>query len=1163
MKIGLGTTEKENNLIQVSYNQKLLELFQAQTAEVEKQTKLKSQNIIKNYKRETNGDVSFGDLNTSSASAYDQLVDIGATEEQLEKFYNTVLDKYDDFRDEIEDNPIEIKLTGWDDISDGIAGVVNGFTAMEESAKQYNDGQITAQQNNENMVSNIANMTGAMASFYDEDDDRRKKQLELQKVIYASQMAMQIAQLPGQISSAIAQSGAMAGIPGVIAMVAMLASLGIMAGGSSVSASYDDFSAQEANTGTGTVLGDLEAQSESMNNALEILEDYAQPQYETLNSMNNYLKNISDNIIGVTSLIIQTAGFALGEGFEAQNSEKFSLENSAPGWDIMSDVGELIAHTKYMDELYGTDLGEGAFSVMTGATLTNKLVNGLMGKTSQSLEDYGLNFNEQLLGSAIDSIEGQSFQTIKTKKKSWLSSSSSTNSYFEDLDNETERQFSLVLSNLYDTVVLSGNALGTSSDELENQLDNFVVNIGKLSLQDKTGDEIQEELTAVFGAIGDDLAKTTFPLLTTFQTIGEGMFETLTRVSAGVEESKYYIDKLGASFEDINYTLIENTQGYVGTEALRQSIIEFDEAMYGSSNGVVELLELVVSSAEDVYSTYTALEDTRIAFGSLSLSIDAVTQSTIVGTDGIDGLSNSLSTILTTFATEQEQVQYVVDSVTQEFNRLNLSVPTSTEGFLELVRSIDTTTDSGQELFGRVLSLADSFSELSEIMEASQENIDGFIGSFKSDERLLQDASSNIGIGIAEDWDELGESLALLSSDLEGLTDDEVSFLELNSSYIQDLLAQEEDLLEAKKELNDEYLTEIESSISTVESIISSLESEIVKLRDAADDENTYLLNKFNESLEESKALSKTDDYDALNESLSDTISYSSALYDADNFPLTRDMEYAQLAAAKAYEDMDVTLNDELDYLRMIEENTRLTVEALTAEIANLSTSIDNSSNYDYVADILQNAVDNNDSPSKNEQLVSEYYQKAVGRSPDQEGLEYWTGRLDRGEIGENNLLSSMLKVGAISGELSRDEVVTAIYKYGLGRNPDSSGYDYWMNENSTATANLYEVMSSVNGESFTPFAKGTPRVPKDMIAQIHKDEIITPATYSDGLRSGELYMGNMNGINEIMQTSLSGFSNKFDAIMALGEKQLQKLTDSYNQQVNTNTTLTTIAGRI
>jgi len=87
--------------------------------------------------------------------------------------------------------------------------------------------------------------------------------------------------------------------------------------------------------------------------------------------------------------------------------------------------------------------------------------------------------------------------------------------------------------------------------------------------------------------------------------------------------------------------------------------------------------------------------------------------------------------------------------------------------------------------------------------------------------------------------------------------------------------------------------------------------------------------------------------------------------------------------------------------------------------------------------------------------------------------------------------------------------------------------------------------------------------VPKDMIAQIHKDEIITPATYSDGLRSGELYMGNMNGINEVMQTSLNGFSNKFDAIMALGEKQLQKLTDSYNQQVNTNTTLTTIAGRI
>lgn len=36
-------------------------------------------------------------------------------------------------------------------------------------------------------------------------------------------------------------------------------------------------------------------------------------------------------------------------------------------------------------------------------------------------------------------------------------------------------------------------------------------------------------------------------------------------------------------------------------------------------------------------------------------------------------------------------------------------------------------------------------------------------------------------------------------------------------------------------------------------------------------------------------------------------------------------------------------------------------------------------------------------------------------------------------------------------------------------------------------------------------FDEGTPSVPRDMIAQIHKDEIITPATFSQGIRSGDL----------------------------------------------------------
>ena len=91
--------------------------------------------------------------------------------------------------------------------------------------------------------------------------------------------------------------------------------------------------------------------------------------------------------------------------------------------------------------------------------------------------------------------------------------------------------------------------------------------------------------------------------------------------------------------------------------------------------------------------------------------------------------------------------------------------------------------------------------------------------------------------------------------------------------------------------------------------------------------------------------LLKGKDYEAISNSIKETVGYSSALSDAKNFTLTRDMQYAQLVAAKQFEDMDITLNEELDYLKMIEENTAKTVDALTATLAAIGDQISNSIN--------------------------------------------------------------------------------------------------------------------------------------------------------------------------------------------------------------------------
>ncbi len=704
--------EKELEIYKEVYN-----LNKLTNAELEKQ---KDFSVVSKFIKPTDMQ-NLGDI-------YQQLqVFYQGDEENLAKLESMV----ERWQDKLDKKPltVDIKLQGWDEVSNSIAIFGNSFQDINKAQKEYqrenskvikdevklNQARVDLR---DTTLGGITDMTGAIAGFYDEDDDRRKKQLELQKVMYAAKMAMQIADLV----QTTAVEGTKQSIYGTTALVnaltapfpmniaayatvaAMLASLGIMIGGKTkTSTSSDYYSSLKANEGKGTVLGDIEAQSQSITKALETLKDFAKPQYQTLQSMNNYLETIANNIGGVTSLLIQQGGFAFGDGYTGFDTG-FKNNVSSFGLDKIN----------LFDKLTGTNLMGG---------IINSVMGGLFGKTSvsQSLTDSGIYFADQYLTNAINELNGAAYQTISTtvSKKSWFGSSSSTSisTYFKALDNETERQFSLVLSNLYNTVIEAGDALDSSAEQTAKSLENFVVSIGKISLKGKTGDQIQETLESIFGSIGDEMASTAFPLLTTFQQVGEGMFDTLVRVATGMEEAEYYIGRLGQAFSDISYTEIINTQGDVGFEALLQSIVKTEEATYGLNNNLVQIIGSLDSTAEELYGTYIALDNLRETFKFLQVDIDAVSFATIRGAGSLDALTTGVSSYIENFLTEQEQLAYSTTILQKEFSKLNIEMPSSKQGFKDLLSSLDTTTESGQELYGRLIILSDSFAEVADKAE--------------------------------------------------------------------------------------------------------------------------------------------------------------------------------------------------------------------------------------------------------------------------------------------------------------------------------------------------------------------------------------------------------------------------------------------------------------
>jgi len=593
----------------------------------------------------------------------------------------------------------------------------------------------------QNQILGYADIAGAMSSMFKQGskDAQNFQRIQAGLAMVAGIQAI-LTQGQGDPYSAVPRMLAMAGMVISVLANAKIAFGGI--GGVKTTTSSDSLSSIKANTGTGTVLGDTKAQSESITKSLDILKDYARPEYQLLSSMNKYLSHIASGIGGVSSLLIQEGGFAFGQGFKSTDSgwknNVGSTTSNALSWGALGASGGMGlasmgvagiggAALSLADSLTGGKLNSvinkipivGDLNKLAGS-VTSKILGGIFGKTSVSskMKDSGMYFADQLLTEATKNFVGSAYQTVETTttKKSWFSKSSSTSSKTSTsaLSDQTNRQFTMVIDNLYKTTLLAGEALDTATSTVEERLSNFVVSIGKISLYKQSGEEIQKTLEAVFGKLGDQIATAAYPLLTGFQAVGEGMFTTMTRVATGMEEAEYYIKRLGYQFRDLPYWEVINKQGDIGFETLLQSIVQTDEATYGLNNNLVKIIVNLDSTAEELYGAYTVLDNLRGKLKFLKQDIEGLSYAMITGAGGIEQLNTGFNAFFENFLTEGEQLAYATGVISNEFNKLNLALPVSKDAYKALLQSMDLTTEAGQELYGRLLILAEGFAEVAD-----------------------------------------------------------------------------------------------------------------------------------------------------------------------------------------------------------------------------------------------------------------------------------------------------------------------------------------------------------------------------------------------------------------------------------------------------------------
>lgn len=997
------------------------------------------------------------DWNSNLTGTAAALADVASATGKLSKLNLTNLKNEDKLRTEYEKN----KLKFYD----------NEEKLKEIDLKYTKDKATLDEKNISATLLGYSNIAGALSSMYDEGS----------REAAAFQIAQSsLALVEGTRAILTAGTGdPYTAIPRMIAMGAMVSSLlsniGIAFGMNSDTETHSGIGLVAENTGTGTVLGSNEA-SESISNSLNILEDFAQPQFQVLSEMNKNVKTIADNISGVARILVNNSDFALGGGFTETSWSKqaISLNNTITKMTmpIASFIDDIISKIPVIGNLAG---------LSNISSLVNKVLGSVFGKTSvkTTLQDSGYVFNDTLLTTAIDEgIKSQSYQyvKIKKKKKSVFGSSSSTKYktyYGEGLDDETSNQFSLILGNIYDSVITAGIALDNTKQETEKALENYIVKLGKISLKGKSQGQIQELLTNIFSAQSDNIAKTAFPLLNEFQQVGEGMFETLTRVATGMEEAGFYIKRLGQEYEDLKYTEIINKQGDVGFEALYQSITKFEEATYPVNNNLLLIVENLDATAEELYSIYVNLDELRGRLIYLGHEAQGLSSDMIMGAGSISELTDAFSSYFDNFLSDDEQLTYNTQQLIEKFNSLNIALPTSKDGFRALLDSIDLTTASGQELYGRIIVLNDAFASVANETAKSIEELNNL--SFES----------------------FISSIDKVSDTLKSLKDTALSFINsfnTTDNTKENLIAYNKKRAEFESYFLSDGTLKDDADYDKVKSIYTDLSNV-------------------------SKTLASNDDY--LKNSLIDVFSN-----DINNFDFAQDVMKVKIVDGLG--DL-LSLNfEQVIALKDLFKNNSIS----KAELETLGLE---KNQLDKILEYINNSsiISNNESLEKDrlsKQTLS--YNDYVGQQEQVDivkllGVSYNTAK---------PLIENLQNLGQLDSSKLFSYVSDLVgFKTG-SENYDLTTFSQIQSLNPYLSVDVSTILEDIKKQALlnkqlklNSYAVGSTSIEYDQIAQIHKGEVIIPKNFSDGIREGNLMLGDNSSIvkeiKNLINISIQGFS--------------------------------------
>jgi hypothetical protein len=698
-------------------------------------------------------------------------------------------------------------LSGYERTQAAIAAQLAASTknAGGDQTKIQRANMMAAEASAQAQIKSYGDMAGAAKGFFDQNSAGYKVLGDVEKAYRAAEMAMALESMAKKIffkeaevaasatlsatkvageaastAASVGLAGTEASAWGITAVVKAIASmpfplnlaagaatlaavvgLGVKLvgslGGSSVSLSQQ----RQQEQGTGSVLGDKDAKSESIKNVLDAVEKNTYQDLAINSSMLATLKSIDSNIANFASQLARSTDIANPEvsGLNVTNGAMTNVSRAAltmGGSAVGGMAGAGLSAFTSMGAV-GGPMGMVAGAIIgylaSKSPLVGKITTAIFGG-KQTVDDSGITLDKASLASILSGgVTARSYADITTSGGWFRSSSQDTKS--SALGDEANAQFTAIIKSLAETVKQDGIALGLAGDEFTAKLNSFVVDIGKVSLKDLKGDDLQKALESVFSKLGDDMAQFAVGGLSKFQQVGEGYLETLTRLAAEYQTVDVVFQSFGKTFGAVGMASVEARDQLVqlvGGLDKFTSQGEYFLTSFFSDQEQAEALRKRIDPMLEQYGLTSEGENAARVFRDFVVSLDTTTAAGAQAYATLMTIAPALKSVVDAekdTLDERKSLQDKLDELTMTSAQLRekerAAVVASNLALYDRVAALQTEKEAASTLLGDV---DGAFSVLQKVVErekkAVQASVDAHTAAVSKLQSLSQSLSSTL-----------------------------------------------------------------------------------------------------------------------------------------------------------------------------------------------------------------------------------------------------------------------------------------------------------------------------------------------------------------------------------------------------------------------------------